>query len=234
MKGLRFNQLGGWASGLASILFFITGLAHLVILLNGNRYLSGFLIPKTFQISSNLTVYGLIAWAIAIPILLALTVALQLSDLVYQSGSGWVRWSVTLVLAGYAIAVIKEITDLTAALNHAQVYIGGDPLALAAYKALERGAIDPDLVLQALLIAGWFVVIHLSGLKHATLPRLQAFLGLIYAGLVPPVWIALWVKALPAALGILAIQELVIGPAWYLATAFVLLRQPFSASPPDV
>ena len=233
MKGLRFNQLGGWAAGLASILVFITGLVHLVILLNGNRYLSGFSFLQAFQISSNVTLYGLIAWAIAIPVLLALMVALQLSDLVYQSGSGWVRWSVTLVLAGYAIAVIKEITDLTAALNQSQVYIGGDPLALAAYKALEKGAIDPDLVLPTLLIAGWFVVIHLSGLKHGMLPHLQAFLGLTYAGLVLPAWIALEISFLPAALGVLAIQELVVGPAWYLATALLLLRQPFSASPPD-
>jgi hypothetical protein len=233
MKGLRFFRLGSWAAGLASMLFFVTGLAHLAIQLDGNRNLTSISITQAFQISSNVTLYGLIAWAVAIPILLALTVALQLSDLVYQSGSGWVRWSVTLVLAGYAIAVIKEITDLTIALNQAQVYIGGDPLALAAYKALEQGAIDPDLALQTLLIAGWFVVIHLSGLRHATLPRLQAFLGLLYAGLLLPVWIALWTRVLPVALGILAIQELVIGPAWYLATAFVLFRQPAYASPPD-
>jgi hypothetical protein len=233
MKGLRFNQLGGWAAGLASLLFFSTGLVHLAILLNGNRLLSGISTAQAFQISSNVTLYGLVAWATAIPILLALTVALQLSDLVYQSGSGWVRWSVTLVLAGYAIAAIKEITDLNLALNQAQVYIGGDPLALAAYKALEKGAIDPDLALQTLLIAGWFVVVHLSGLRHATLPPLQAFLGLIYIGLLLPVWIALWMQILQAAIVALAIQELIVGPAWYLATAFVLFRQPAYASPPD-
>jgi hypothetical protein len=233
MKGLRFNLLGAWAAGLAALLFFGTGLLHLAILLNGDRYLNGFSIPQAFQISSSFPLNGLIAWAIALPILLALTVALQLSDLVYQPGSGWVRWSVTLVLAGYAIAVIKEISDLAAALNQAQVYIGGDPLGLAAYKALEKGSVDPDLALQTLLIAGWFVVIHLSGLRHATLPRLQAYLGLTYAALLLPTWIALWMRALPAALGTLAIQELIVGPAWYLATAFVLFRQPAYASPPD-
>jgi hypothetical protein len=233
MKALRFNQLGAYTAGLASILFFITGLAHLALLLNQDSFLSHFPILQAFQISSNITLYGLIAWAIAIPILLALAVALQLSDLVYQSGSGWVRWSVTLVLAGYAIAVIKEISDLTLALNQAQVYIGGDPLALGGFKALEKGAVDPDLALQALLIAGWFVVIHLSGLRHARLPRLQAFLGLTYAGLLLPAWIALWMHLLPAAIVTLAVQELVIGPAWYLATASVLLRQPADLSPPD-
>ena len=231
MKALRFNQLGAYAAVLAAILFFITGLGHLALLLNLASFLSQISITQAFQISSNVTLYGLIAWAIAIPILLALTVALQLSDLVYQSGSGWVRWSVTLVLAGYAIAVIKEISDLTLALNQAQLYIGGDPLALGSFKALEKGAVDPDLALQALLIAGWFVVIHLSGLRHARLPRLQALLGLTYAGLVLPAWIALWMHVLPAAIVTLAVQELVIGPSWYLATASVLLHQPAYLSP---
>ena len=89
MKGLRFFRLGGCAAGLASLLFFGTGLAHLAILMDGNRNLISISITQAFQISSNVTLYGLIAWAVAIPILLALTVALQLSDLVYQSGSGW-------------------------------------------------------------------------------------------------------------------------------------------------
>jgi hypothetical protein len=226
MKDLRFFHLGGYAAGLAAVLYFGTGLVHLAILFTGNRNLPGVSILHSFQTGSNATLYGLTAWAVALPILLALTVALQLSDLAYQAGPGWVRWSVTLVLAGYAIATIKEITDLTIAVRQAQVYVGGDPLALAAFKALEKGNIDPDLAIQTVLIAGWFLVIHLSGLRHATLPRLQALLGLAYASMLLPVWIALWIHVQSLALGALAIQELVIGPAWYLATAFTLFSPP--------
>jgi hypothetical protein len=233
MKGLRFSHLGSFAAGLTAVLFFGTGLAHLAVLLIGNRNLPGLSIAQAFQIDSNATLYGLIAWAVAIPVLLALTVALQLSDLVYQAGPGWVRWSVTLVLAGYAIATIKEITDLTIALHHARVYVGGDPLALAAFKALEQGSLDPDLAFQTLLIAGWFVVIHLTGLRHATLPRPQALLGLAYAGLFLPVWLALWTGLQPLSLGMLAVQELVLGPAWYLDTAFLLFHQPVYLSSLD-
>jgi hypothetical protein len=226
MKGLRFFQLGGYAAGLAALLYFGTGLAHLAILLSGSRILPGISITQAFHIGSNGTLYGVIAWAVALPILLALVVALQLSDLAYQAGPSWVRWSVTLVLAGYAIATIKEITDLTVALRQAQVYVGGDPLALAAFEALEKGTIDPDLAIQTILIAGWFLIIHLSGLRHATLPRHQALLGLAYASLLLPVWLALWIDVPPIALGALAIQELIIGPAWYVATAFLLLSPP--------
>jgi hypothetical protein len=224
MKGLRFSYLGGLAAGLAAVLYFGTALAHLAILRTGIHDFPGISIIQAFQTGSNATLYSLAAWAVALPILLALTVALQLSDLVYQAGPGWVRWSVTLVLAGYAVAAIKEISDLTLSLRQGQVYIGGDPLALAAFKALEKGTLDPDLAIQTVLIAGWFLVIHLSGLRHAKLPHLQALLGLAYASLLLPVWFALWIDAQPLALSALAIQELVIGPAWYLATAFLLFN----------
>ncbi len=233
VKGLRFFHLGSFAAGLVALLYFGTGLAHLALLLTGNHFLPGSSIAQGFQLSPNQTLYGLAAWAVAIPILLALMVALQLSDLVYKAGPGWVRWSVTLVLAGYAIAAIKEIADLTIALQQAQIYVGGDPLTLAAFKALEQGTIDPDLFFQTVLIAGWFMVIHLTGLQHATVPRRQAFLGLAYAGLLLPVWLAVWTGALQLALGALAVQELVVGPAWYLATAFLLFHQPAYLSSVD-
>jgi hypothetical protein len=226
MKERRFSYLGGFAAGLAAVLYFGTGLAHLLILLTGFHDFPSVSIIQTFQTGSNATLYSLVAWAVALPILLALTVALLLSDLVYLSGPGWVRWSITLVLAGYAVAAIKEITDLTIALRQAQVYVGGDPLTQAAFRALEKGNIDPDLAIQTVLIAGWFLVIHLSGLRQAKLPRLQALLGLAYASFLLPVWLALWINDQPLALGALAIQELVIGPAWYLATAFLLFSPP--------
>jgi hypothetical protein len=233
MNGRRFFHLGGYAAGLAALLYFGTGLAHLVMLLAGNHDLPGFPAAQALQVESNATLYGLAAWAVAIPILLALTVALQLSDLVYQAGPGWVRWSVNLMLAGYAIAAIKEITDLTIALRQGLIYVGGDPLALAAFKSLELGYNDPDLALQTILVAGWFLVIHLTGLRHANLPRLQALLGLAYAGLLLPVWLALWSGSQSLALGTLAVQELAVGPAWYLSTAFLLFRQPARLSSSD-
>jgi hypothetical protein len=233
MKGLRFFQLGSYAAGLVALLYFGTGLAHLAILLTGNHFLPGRSIIQAFQLSSNVTLYGLAAWAVAIPLLLALTVALQLSDLVYKAGPGWVRWSVTLALAGYAVAAIKEISDLTISLSQTQIYVGGDPLALAAFKALEQGTLDPDLAFQALLIAGWFVVIHLTGLRHTALPRYQAFLGLTYAGMLLPVWLAIWGGAPKLAFMSLVVQELCVGPAWYLATAFLLFHPPTYLSPPE-
>ncbi|MEJ2598650.1 MAG: hypothetical protein P8Z00_09980 [Anaerolineales bacterium] len=225
MNSRLFIRLGGYAAGLAALLFFGLGLVHMAILLAGNRVLPASWSTQALQLSQNPGLYGLAAWAMALPILLALVVALQLSELVYKAGPGWVRWSVTLVLAGYAIAVIKEITDLTLALRQAQVYVGGDPLTLGAFKALEQGSFDPDLFLLALLIAGWFLVIHLTGLRHAALPLGQGLLGLAYAGLLLPVWLTLWLGAQSLAMGTLALQELGVAPAWYLATAFLLRRQ---------
>lgn len=225
MSDRLFTRLGGYAAGLAALLYFSLGLVHVAILLGGNRVLPENWNAQALQLSKSPGLYGLAAWAVALPILLALVVALQLSELVYKAGPGWVRWSVTLVLAGYAIAVIKEITDLTLALRLAQVYVGGDPLTLGAFKALERGSFDPDLFLQAMMIAGWFLVTHLTGLRHAALPIGQGLLGLVYAGLLLPVWLALWLGASSLALGTLAVQELGVAPAWYLATAFLLRRQ---------
>jgi hypothetical protein len=226
MKGLRFFHLGGYAAGLAALLYFSTGLAHLAILVAGHGIIPGLAFSQVNQINTNASLYGLIAWAVALPVLLGLMVALQLSDVIYQAGPGWVRWSITLVLAGYAIAAIKAISDLTIAIHQAQIYVGGDPLALAAFKTLEQGNLDPDLAFQTLLIAGWFVVIHLTGLRRARLPRFQALLGLTYPSLLLPVWLAFWSGAKPVAVGMLAVQELVVGPAWYLATAFLLFHQP--------
>jgi len=219
-KEKRARKLGGTLSVLTGVVFLATALAF-------------FLLPPEqldftarseffMSVAANPTVLELTFWGSMIGALLAIAAVKTVEDYVRHVNEVLIRWSSLLAIIAYAVAAVRNATDLIQIPDLAGRYVQGDSSTRAAIEAVGLASIDPSMMLQSLLLGIWFLVVNLLALRSGTLPRPLAWIGLIFGvgSLLTLPFILLNMQFLLNVT--MALGLIVINPVWFIGTGIVL------------
>jgi hypothetical protein len=212
---------------LGSVASFLTALFLLTYLLGGalrpaaqngsdiNAYL--------LSLAENSTLTMILFWSGVLYGLFAIAVVMSTSDLVRNANEGLVRWTSTLTIIGYAVAVIWYFALQQANPALAAGYAQADETTRAAVALIGPLSLDPQFWMSYGLTGLWFIVLNWLANRSDQLPRILAYLGIV-AG------IASWLVVAGSFLGnggletagfVLSSFTLII---WYVWTGSVLRR----------
>ena len=220
MKDNSMFKLGSTASFL-SALFLLT-------------YLIGGALRPEAQNSSDINAYLLslaenssltllLFWSGVLYGLFAIAVVMATSDLVRTTNEGLVRWTSTLAIIGYAVAVIWYFALQHANPSLAAGYARADEATRAAVALIGPVSLDPQFWMSYGLTGLWFIVMNWLANRGEQLPKTLTFLGVIGG-------IASWLVVAGASLGsggletagfVLSSFALIV---WYVWTGSVLRR----------
>jgi len=218
-------RVGSRCSLLAGAIYIISGLGYFVSQVGRfdwnsirsiSEYLSG--APSAWPL------WILVNVGAAIASLLAIAGVQALSDEMRPAGEGWVRWTGTLAIIGYAILAVSNMADLYQIRQITSGYLALDPSAQSAVEAIGRGSLDPTMNLRFLTIGPWFLAAGWLALRSGRLPRALAVLGVL-GGVAALCAVLVSFLDIEAVMGIVAAVALVLHPAWLIWTGLALRRR---------
>lgn len=221
MKNDSMFKLGSVASFLSALflLTYLLGGALRPEAQNGND-INAYLL----SLAENSTLTLILFWSGVLYGLFAIAVVMSTSDLVRNANEGLVRWTSTMAIIGYAVAVIWYFALQQANPALATGYAQADETTRAAVALIGPLSLDPQFWMSYGLTGLWFIVLNWLANRSNQLPRILAYLGIV-AG------IASWLVVAGSFLGnsgletagfVLSSFTLII---WYVWTGTVLRRQ---------
>jgi hypothetical protein len=138
-----------------------------------------------------------------------------------KTGLNEVRGSLLAIIA-YAVSAVRNATDLIQIPGLAARYVHGDSLTRTTIEAVGLGPIDPNSILQGLLLGIWFLVVNYLALRNGALRRPLACVGLVFGigSLLTLPFFLLNLQILT--LVVMALGLIVINPIWFIGTGIVL------------
>lgn len=104
-------------------------------------------------------------------------------------------------------------------------YVQGNVSIRAAIEVGGLGSLDPSLIMQSVLLGLWFLSVNFLALRSRVFPRPLALIGLIYGvGALLTVPFVLFNMQVPLLVA-RGLGLVVLSPAWFVWTGFVLLRK---------
>lgn len=223
VKEKRARKLGGTLSVLTGIVFFATALAFFLLPPEQRDFTAR---SEFFMsVAANPTGLELTFWSSIIGALLAIGAVMVVADHVRRTNEELIRWSSTLALIAYAVAAVRNATDLIQIPDLAGRYMQGDSSTRAAIESVGLASIDPNMMLQSLLLGIWFLVVNFLALRTGALPRPLAWIGLIFGvgSLLTLPFVLLNMRFLLNVT--MALGLIVVNPVWFIGAGIVLRRQ---------
>lgn len=222
MKENSLSRLGGVCSILVGISYVVVGIAYLLLPAEQKAGADSAAFLASF--AQNPSMAALQYWAFALGAVLALAVVLAISEKVRSVNEGWVRWTSSLALVGFAVAAIQYFRYTALYPGRAAAYAAADTATKAALAANQSMmSLDPDGWLTFGGVGLWFLVVNLLALRGNIWPKTLAYVGIVGA-------IAYWfvVAGFVLEVGIFvtiaAAAAVIVAPIWYI-WAGTILRQ---------
>jgi hypothetical protein len=150
---------------------------------------------------------------------------LAISETVRSGNDGWVRWTSTLAIIGFALTTINEIQRIALDPAKATAYVQGDAAVKAALTVPgEVGSLDPQNWLRFGAVGLWVLVVSLLALRSGKWPKPLAWVGL---GLGIAYWLFVVgeVVQFPTLFAlVVGVGALIFGTIWYIWLGLRLRR----------
>jgi uncharacterized protein DUF4386 len=217
MKDNTLSKLGGTCSILLGISYIVVAVVYL--LLPAEQQEAAGIPPAKFLVSlaQNHTLLTVLYLALALGSLLAIAAVLAISESVRSANDGWVRWTSTLAIIGFAVNAVDWFRSFALDPTRAAVYVQGDAAVKAALTV--PGAIahlDPQAWLRSGAVGLWIFVVSLLALRGGSWPKSLAYLGIA-------ITIVYWLIVVSNLLQIQLFTAIVAGiglvilaPLWYM------------------
>ena len=224
MKDNSLYNLGGICSALVGISYVVIGITTLQV----SRALTvenNAQAPILFFESNR----GLLLsqyWAMALGAVFALAVIPAVSEKVRHLNEGWVRWTSTLAMLGFAVTILDNYWAIIWTPRLAMTYQTGDQ-ALRAALTVPGAAqmIDIQGWLGYGAVGLWVLVVSLLGLRGNAFPRPLAYLGIVVA---IAYFLVVITMVFPDVRGIIliiaGIGGIFLAPLWYGWMGLILYR----------
>jgi hypothetical protein len=222
MKDNTLSRLAGICSILVGISYVVAGLAYLLVPAEQKTTAN----PAAFLTSfgQKPTASVLEYWAFALGAVLGIAVVLAISEKVRSANEGWVRWTSSIALVGFAVAATQYFRYIALNPERAAAYATGDGATRAALAANQSMVeLDPGGWLAFGGVGLWFLVVNLLALRGNIWPKLLAYVGMAGA-------IAYWFVVAGNALDvevfvtIAAAAAVILAPTWYIWAGLILRR----------
>jgi len=179
MKDNSLSKLGGTCSILVGVSYIVT--AVIFLLLPPEQQDAAGIPPAKFleSLAQNSTLYIVAGLVFALGSLLAIAAVLAISESVRSANEGWVRWTSTLAIIGFAVNAVDWFRLLALNPARAAAYVQGDAAIIAALTV--PGAIaglDPAAFLSFGAVGVWILVVSLLALRSGAWPKPLAYVGI--------------------------------------------------------
>ncbi len=222
MKDSTLSKLGGNCSILLGILYLVIGVTYL--LLPADQKQTSAVDKFLPSLAANPTIQVVQFWVFALSGLVAIAVVLALSESVRSENEGWVRWTSTLAILGFAVVAINNFRNIAFQPGLARAYVEGDAVTKTVIELSGPFSLDPQGWLGFGAVGLWVLVVSLLALRAGIWPKLLTYIGIATA-------VAYWLIVagfvfnqetlftIGAALG-----GIILAPIWYI-WAGLRLRQ---------
>lgn len=221
LKDNTLTKLGGNCSILLGILYLVIGVTYLLLPAAQKQTSATDQFLPSF--AENPTTQVIQWWVFAISGLVAIAVVLAVSESVRSENEGWVRWTSTLALLGFAVVAINNFRNIAYQPGLARAYVEGDAVTKAAIEVSGPFSLDPQGWLGFGAVGLWVLVVSLLALRVGAWPTLLTYIGIATAAywliVVGFVFNQETLFTIGAALG-----GIILAPIWYIWTG-LRLRQ---------
>jgi uncharacterized protein DUF4386 len=222
MKDNTLSKLGGNCSILLGILYLLVGITYL--LLPADQKQTSALDKFLLSFAQNPTTQIIQWWVFALSGLIGIAVVLAVSESVQSANEGWVRWTSTLAVLGFAVVAINNFRNIAFQPGRAAAYMQGDSVTKAAIEVSGPFSLDPQNWLGFGAVGLWVLVVSLLALRVGTWPKLLTYVGMATA-------VAYWVVVVGTVFNqetlitiAAALGGIILAPIWYIWTG-LRLRQ---------
>jgi hypothetical protein len=222
MKDNTLSKLGGNCSVLLGILYLVIGVTYLLLpaaqkqTSATDQFLPSFVESPTTQVIQ--------WWVFALSGLIGIAVVLAVSESLRSANEGWVRWTSTLAILGFAVVAINNFRNIAFQPGLARAYVEGDAVTKVAIQFGGPYGLDPQGWLGFGAVGLWVLVVSLLALQVGAWPKLLTYVGVATAAaywfiVVGFVFNQETLFTIGAALG-----GIILAPIWYIWTG-LRLRQ---------
>lgn len=199
---LKFGAITSISTG---IIFFVTALTFFIIPPIQQDFTPRF--EFFSSISHDPTLLLFTFWGSLTGSILAIGVVIFLYNYLLPFKKVWIQWSSVLAVIAYALSALQNAAYISQIPKIAHIYLQSPPTIQKAIEAVGFTSLDPDGILQSLMIGIWFCTVSWIALNEKKLSK-----GLIYLGILSGLILFLNIPAL-----IIGLKELrIIGSALYL------------------
>jgi len=182
MKDTTLSKLGGTCSILAGVTLIVAAVVYL--LLPPDQQDAAGIPPGRFlaSLAHNSTLSMVFYSILALYSLVGIAAVLAISASVRAVHDGWVRWTSTLAIIGFAVNAVDWLRRLALDPARAAAYVQGDAAVKAALTvpgALQ--GLDPQAWFRFGVVGFWVLVVSLLALRSGMWPKLLASLGVAVA-----------------------------------------------------
>ena len=150
-------KFGAITSILTGIVFFVTALIFFILPPNQQDFTPRF---EFFSSVSQDPSFLLITfWGSLIGSILAIGVVIFLYNYLFPSKKVWIQWSSALAVIAYAVSALQNATYIYQVPKIAHIYLQSTQTVQRAIEAVGFSSLDPDGVLQSLMIGIWLFTV---------------------------------------------------------------------------
>ncbi len=217
MKDNSLSKLGGTCSILLGISYVLVAVIYIVM--PAEQQDAAGIAPGVFleSLAQNPTLYIVGGLVFALGSLLGIAAVPAISESVRSVNEGWVSWTSTLAILGFAVNTIDSFRRMALDPARATAYMQGDAAIRAALTVPSAlPALDPQAWLRLGAVGLWVLVVSLLALRGDIWPKPLTYLGIA-------VTIVYWLIVASNFLQIQSFTAIVAGlglviltPVWYI------------------
>jgi hypothetical protein len=227
MKNGTLARFGGLCSILLGIVAILSSVVYLLLPPEQRLGVKAAVILPSVARGANLLLAQF--WLLALEGVLGLAVVIALSRLVESSAEGWVRFTSSLAMVGFAITAVGNVITIARLPGVAAAYVAGDAATKAALAPVWRSTLDPYGIFGYGAVGVWILVISALALRSSRLPRPLTYVGLAYGVLLLLIPVALLTGATTTLLIVVVVLSAIAGPIWWIWSGLQLLDQPVTS-----